>query len=168
MPISTGLLPEFEREMASTRKILAVVPESDTDWKPHPKSTSIGELALHLSNIVRWAAFTFDRTELDLAPPGGPPFEPPKFISVAKALAEFDTNVTTGKAAIASASDADWMVPWSLKFGGNILFTMPRVAVMRSVVMNHMIHHRGQMTVYLRLRDVKLPGIYGPTADEDM
>ena len=168
MAISASVLPEFEHEMASTRKILAIVPEADVDWKPHPKSTSLGALALHLSNIPHWSSVTLERTELDLSPPGGPAYDPPKFQSIAKALAQFDANVTAGKAAIQAANDADWMVPWSLKFGGKTIFSMPRVAVMRSFVMSHMIHHRGQMTVYLRLRDVPLPGIYGPSADEQM
>jgi uncharacterized damage-inducible protein DinB len=168
MAISTSILPEFEHEMANTRKILAIVPEGEAGWKPHPKSTSLGQLALHLSNIPHWTSVTIERTELDLAPPDGPRYEPPKFQSLAKSLAAFDDNVARGKAAIAGASDADWMVPWSLKFGGNTIFTLPRVAVLRSFVLSHMIHHRGQMTVYLRLRDVPLPGIYGPSADEQM
>ena len=165
MAISASVLPEFEHEMANTRKILAIVPEVDVAWKPHPKSTSLGALALHLSNIPHWASVTLEQTELDLAPPGGPPYDPPKFESVAKALDAFDANVSAGKSAIAAASDADWMVPWSLKHGGKTIFSLPRVAVMRSFVLSHMIHHRGQMTVYLRLRNVSLPGIYGPSAD---
>jgi uncharacterized damage-inducible protein DinB len=167
MTISASLLPEFEHEMANTRKILAVVPESETSWKPHPRSYSLGALALHLSNIPHWTSVTLDRTELDLAPPDGPPYDPPQFHSVAKALAEFDANVIQGRKAITAAADADWMVPWSLKHGGHTVFTLPRVAVMRSFVMSHMIHHRGQLTVYLRLRDVPLPGIYGPSADSE-
>jgi uncharacterized damage-inducible protein DinB len=168
MAISASLLPEFAQEMANTRKILAIVPEADVAWKPHPKSTSLGELALHLSTIPHWTAPTLERTELDLAPPGGPPYDPPQFQSVAKALADFDHHVARGKELIASASDADWTVSWSLKFGGKTLFTQPRAVVIRSFVLSHMIHHRGQMTVYLRLRDVPLPSIYGPTADENM
>jgi len=168
MAISASVLPEFEHEMASTRKILAIVPEGDAAWRPHPKSTSIGALALHLSNIPHWTSATLERTELDLAPPGGPTYDPPKFESIAKALADFDHHVAHGKQLIASATDADWMTPWTFKFAGQTRFTLPRVAVLRSFVMSHMIHHRGQMTVYLRLRDVPLPSIYGPTADEGM
>jgi uncharacterized damage-inducible protein DinB len=168
MAISASLLPEFEHEMANTRKILAIVPEADVAWKPHPKSTSLGALALHLSNIPHWTSATLERTELDLAPPGGPPYDPPKFQSVAKALADFDNHVARGKELIAGASDADWMVNWSLKLGGKTMFSLPRVAVIRSFVMSHMIHHRGQMTVYLRLKEIPLPSIYGPTADEQM
>jgi uncharacterized damage-inducible protein DinB len=168
MAISDKFLPEFVSEMATTRRVLVAAPEAAAKWKPHPKSYSMGDLALHLSNIPHWTSATFDRTELDLAPPDGPPYDPPRFVSMEKALADFDRNVEEGKRALAAASDADWAVPWSLKFGGRTIFTRPRTEVMRSFVMSHMIHHRGQMTVYLRLREVPVPPVYGPTADQDM
>jgi uncharacterized damage-inducible protein DinB len=108
------------------------------------------------------------QTELDLNPPGGPSFTPPDFGSTTGTLARFDDNVKKAREAIAAASDADFMVPWTLKNHGHVIFTLPRVAVLRSFVVNHIIHHRGQLSVYLRLRDVPLPSIYGPTADEPM
>jgi len=165
MAIAQSLLPEFAHEMATTRKLLGLVPAAHAHWKPHPKSTSLGELAMHLGNIPSWTAATLQQTELHLNPPGGPAWTTPKFESVAMLLQAFDDNVAAGQAAIAAASDTDFMVPWTLKNAGEVVFTLPRIATLRSFVISHMIHHRGQFTVYLRLRDVPLPSVYGPTAD---
>jgi uncharacterized damage-inducible protein DinB len=168
MSIAQTLLPEFESEMKTTRRILERVPEAEIGWKPHPKSTTLGELALHISNIPHWMTVALERTELDLAPPGGPSYDPPAFRSMAETLADFDRNVQQGRAAIAIASDADFAVTWTLKMGGQKIYAAPRFDVARSFVLSHLIHHRGQMTVYLRLKDVPLPSVYGPTADEGM
>lgn len=166
MSISQAVLPEFDQEMASTRRLLERVPEGDKDWKPHPKSYSLGDLAIHLANLVGWTIVTLKETELDLNPPGGPPWTPPRFSTTAAALTMFDDNVQGARAAIAATSDADFMVSWSLKNAGHTVLTLPRVVVLRSFVLNHLIHHRGQLSVYLRLRDVPLPSVYGPTADD--
>jgi uncharacterized damage-inducible protein DinB len=166
MSIADAALPEFDQEMANTRKLLERVPAAHTGWKPHAKSWAMGDLALHLANLPMWTTVTLKQTELDLNPPGGPGFTPPVFTNMTDALKMFDENVTTARAAIAGASDADFMVPWTLKNGGKAVFSLPRVVVFRSFVMNHMIHHRGQLTVYLRLKDVPLPSIYGPSADD--
>ena len=166
MSIADAALPEFDQEMTNTRKVLERVPDAHTSWKPHPKSWAMGELAVHLASLPMWTTVTLKQTEVDLNPPGGPGFTPPVFTSTADALKMFDENVKNGRAAIAGSSDADFMVPWSLKKGGKTVFSLPRVVVLRSFVLNHIIHHRGQMTVYLRLKDVPLPAIYGPSADD--
>ena len=166
MSIADSLLAEFDQEMATTRKHLERTPAQHADWKPHAKSMALGALAAHLAEVPSWIAAILTRTELDLNPPGGPAYASPKFESVPKLLAFFDEQVKAGRAAIAVTVDKDFMVPWSLKSGGAVYFTMPRIVVMRSFVMNHLIHHRGQFTVYLRLKDVPVPQTYGPTADE--
>jgi uncharacterized damage-inducible protein DinB len=165
MPIRDSLLPELDHEFATTRKLLASVPESKTGFRPHPKSWTLGELSLHVANVLTWLPATLKTTELDLAPPGGPAYLPPKFESAAATLRFFDETSSAARAAVAGVSDGDLMVPWTLKRRGQALFTAPRLSCVRSFVMNHMIHHRGQLTVYLRLCDVALPPVYGPTAD---
>jgi uncharacterized damage-inducible protein DinB len=166
MGIAQTLLPEFEHEAANTRKVLDRVPDAHASWKPHPKSWSLGELALHLANLPTWTAITLQQSELDVDPPGGKGFPKRVWESRAALLKTFDENVAAARAVIAATSDADMMKPWTLKKRGDVVFTLPRAAVMRSFVMSHSIHHRGQLTVYLRLKDVPLPFLYGPTADE--
>ena len=166
MSLAASLLPEFDQEIAATRRVLERVPADKAGWKPHPRSWSTGELSLHVANLLSWLRITMESTELDLAPPGGPGFQPMKFESPAATLAHFERHAAEGRAALAAASDADFAVPWSLKVGGTAKFTMPRSACVRLFVLNHLIHHRGQLTVYLRQCDVPLPSIYGPTADE--
>lgn len=166
MAIKDAILPELDHEMATTRKLLERVPEERADWKPHPRSMSLGDLSAHLANIPFWGTMTMQVPELDLNPPGGPGFKSPTFESTRATLARFDENVRQAREAVAAASDQDFMVPWTLKNGGQAIFTLPRVAVVRSFVLSHMIHHRGQLSVYLRLNDVPVPSIYGPSADE--
>jgi uncharacterized damage-inducible protein DinB len=165
MSIAELMLPDFDHETATTRTLLERVPDAKADWKPHVKSMSLGELAVHVSNITGWAPLTLKGTEFDTDPPGGVPYTPTKFESTAKTLEAFDEGVKTMRAMLAATTDGEMMVPWVLKSGGKTVFSMPRVAVFRSFIMNHVIHHRGQLSVYLRLCDVPLPGIYGPTAD---
>ena len=166
MKLSEMILPEFDLEMANTRKSLERVPEDKFEWKPHEKSTSLGGLATHLANIPSWTKNTFEQDELDLAPSGAPPLRLEPVKSRAELLAAFDKNVTSARAALENASDEDWQGKWSLLHGGKAIFTMPRTAVMRGFVMNHLIHHRAQLGVYLRLLEVPVPSIYGPSADE--
>jgi uncharacterized damage-inducible protein DinB len=165
MAIRDSLIPELQQELASTRSVLAVVPEAKTGFRPHPKSWTLGELSLHVANVLTWMSWTMKATELDLSPPGGPDLVPPKFESAAATLRFFDETSRAALAALSAASDEDLRVPWTLKRKGQSLFTLPRLACVRSFVMNHHIHHRGQLTVYLRMCDVPLPPIYGPTAD---
>ena len=148
--------------MAGTRKSLERVPEGKTEWQPHPKSMTLGRLAGHLAELPNWAVETMKRDELSLDGQYTP------FISSSpkELLAKFDANVAEARALIQSASDADLMKPWTLKVRGQTAFTMPKIAVLRGMVMNHIIHHRGQLTVYLRLNDVPVPSLYGPSADE--
>jgi uncharacterized damage-inducible protein DinB len=161
------LLPEFDQEMANTRKTLERVPDDKLGWKPHAKSGTLGWLAAHLTNIPNWATLTIGKDELDLAPAGQAP-QPPAAPKNRKELLEaFDKAVTEARAAISRTSDADFMKPWTLLKTGQNLMTMPKAAVMRSFVMNHLIHHRAQLGVYLRLNDIPVPSIYGPSADEN-
>ncbi len=165
MPLRDALLPEFDHEMANTRKVLERVPDADASWRPHPKSWTLGDLGAHLANIPHWGVLALTQSEFDLSPPGeAAPRR--KFEGAAANLRDFDTKLSAARAALAMASDSDLMAPWTLKKTGKSMFTLPRLAILRSFVLNHMIHHRGQLTVYLRLRDVPLPNLYGPTADE--
>jgi uncharacterized damage-inducible protein DinB len=162
MSILDALLPEFDHEMATTRRVLERVPEAQFGWKPHEKSFSLGDLAGHLSNIPYWCTMTLNATSLDLAT-----LERMKSpTSRAELLAGFDSRVTTAREHLSRATDPEFFVPWTLKMGDEEFFTMPRISVLRTFVMNHSIHHRGQLTVYLRLNNVPLPPVYGPTADE--
>jgi uncharacterized damage-inducible protein DinB len=166
MALSEALLPEFDHEMANTRKTLERVPEDKFDWKPHEKSMSLGNLATHLATLPSWVVFTINETSLDIAPVDGPPMKTEPATSRQEILDRFDESVKTAREALAGASDEQLFVDWSLLSGGNTVLTMPRVAVLRSFVMNHNIHHRAQLGVYLRLNDVAVPSIYGPSADE--
>jgi len=166
MKISETLLPEFDQEMANTRKALERVPAAKFSWKPHPKSSEFGALAAHIANMADWAGLTMQTDSFDYAPPGGPPYEAPKFASTEELLAAFDKSVAKARSALAAADDVAFLAPWSLMADGKTLMTMPRVAVIRSFVMNHTIHHRAQLGVYLRLNDIPVPAVYGPTADE--
>jgi uncharacterized damage-inducible protein DinB len=163
--LADTFLPQFDHEMASTKRVLERVPAQRMDWKPHQKSWTLGELATHIATIPGWAEPTMTRTVLDLAPkPGEPPRQ--RGAAPAAAGALLDRNVAASRAAIAAAADANFLVPWTLKSGDATIFTMPRIAVLRSFVLSHLIHHRGEMMVYLRLCDVPLPAVYGPSADE--
>lgn len=166
MPISEVLLPEFDQEMASTRRVLERIPDDRLEWQPHPKSMTLGRLAGHVAELPFWGVMTLQTQSLDIAPPGGPQFQPGVATSCAQVLGVFDKNVADTRAAISATSDEQWAVPWSLLAGGHVLMTMPRSAVVRSMVMNHSIHHRAQLGVYLRLNDIAVPGAYGPSADE--
>jgi len=160
------MLPEFDREMANTRKTLERIPEDKLDWKPHEKSTTMRGLATHLSNLVGWAVHTIEKDELDASPAGGEPLRAKPVESVQEALETFDKNVAAARAAIAGASDEHLMKPWTLMMGGKTIFTQPRMGVLRGFIMSHSIHHRAQLSVYLRLNDVPVPALYGPSADE--
>lgn len=165
MALKDALLPEYDHEMGTTRRLLERVPEADLAWKPHAKSFSLGQLAAHIANIPHWVDATFDVTVFDIESLGEDT-RPRQPESVAAILTAFDANVKKARAKIDAQPDPALFAKWTLKAGGHEMFTMPRTAVLRSFVMNHLIHHRGQLSVYLRLRDVPLPAIYGPSADE--
>lgn len=164
MPLVDALLPEFDHEMTTTRKLLERAPEDRFAWKPHGKSMSLGELATHLSVLPWWGEVTLTQADLDTAGIQRPAVA----TSRAELLATFDRHVAAARAALAGKSDAELTAPWSLRQGGHTIFTMPKAAVWRSFVMSHIIHHRGQLSVYLRLNDISVPSIYGPSADERM
>lgn len=166
MPIAQAMLPEFDQEMASTRKTLERVPDKKLDWRPHPKSGTMAWLAGHVANLPSWVNITFDQDTLDLAPAGAPPQQPQLPKSTQEILAAFDKNSAAARAALAKVSDEHLMKPWTLLKTGQTILTMPRIAVLRGFIMNHLIHHRAQLIVYLRLNDVPVPGLYGPSADE--
>jgi uncharacterized damage-inducible protein DinB len=163
MPLVDALLPEFDHEMTTTRKALERVPEDKFDWKPHAKSFSLGALATHLANLPTWGTETLTKSEIDLPAVQLPASALP---SKTDLLAAFDRNAAAARAAMAGKTDAELLAIWSLKRGGKTLFSMPKTAVLRSFVLSHIIHHRAQLGVYLRLLDVPVPATYGPTADE--
>jgi uncharacterized damage-inducible protein DinB len=167
MSISASLLPEFDNEMATTRKCLERVPDDKFAWKPHDRSMPFGDLANHIVEMATWCAVTMQTDSHDISPSdGGPADERAIAANNRELLAKFDATAAAAREALSEASDADYMKPWSLLAGGNVLFTMPKVAVIRTFVFNHIVHHRGQLSVYLRLNDVAVPSIYGPSADE--
>jgi uncharacterized damage-inducible protein DinB len=160
MSIAESLLPEFDQEMATTRRLLERVPGDKGKWKPHEKSFPLGHLAQLVASMPGWLTQALRETSLNLGGFPGYTYEKTETL-----LAVFDKNVKEARSAIAGSREADYGVPWSLKHGDQVLFTLPRAAVVRQTI-NHLIHHRGQLTVYLRLLDVPIPSIYGPTADE--
>ncbi|MDR0786680.1 MAG: DinB family protein [Gemmatimonadota bacterium] len=162
MSISDALLSEFDREMATTRRVLERVPDENPDWRPHPKSFPFSHLAQHVAAIPGWVIVTLSDTKLDLAAGAGNDYRPR---TTAQVLELFDENVRQAREAILAAKDSDYDVLWSLQMRDHVIYTLPRAAVFRQH-MNHLIHHRGQLTVYLRLRDIPVPSVYGPSADE--
>jgi uncharacterized damage-inducible protein DinB len=166
MSLAKALLPEFDHEMAGIRRVLERIPADRFDFKPHPKSFSIGQLASHLGTVPAWAVSTMATTELDFASPEIRAKMPKPSTNPQELLETFDKGVIQAREAIARATDEDLAVVWSGKNEGKTLFAFPRIAVLRTFVMNHAIHHRGQLTVYLRLLDLPVPALYGPSADE--
>jgi len=162
MSISATFLPEFDMEMANTRRTLERVPTDKFSWQPHTKSFTMGKLATHLATLPTWTGVTLTTSELDLSLP----FNQPKPATTEELLAVFDQNVAEARAILAGATDDVFFQTWTLKNGEQVIFSMPKVAVLRGFVFNHLVHHRGQMTVYLRLNDIPVPALYGPSADE--
>ena len=162
MGIADSLLPEFDHEMTVTRKLLERVPEDKLDWQPHQKSMTLGRLAQHVATIPMWGSVTLNQSELDL----GGNQQPEVMRQRDQMLATFDQHVANTRAALVGRGDGEMMAPWTLKRDGHTIFSMPKVAVWRSFVMSHLIHHRAQLGVYLRMHDVPLPSMYGPSADE--
>jgi uncharacterized damage-inducible protein DinB len=165
MAITEALLPEFDHEMATTRRLLDRVPESQLSWTPHDKSMTLGQLAGHLASIPFWCTATLRADSLDLATLGDDARPKPPG-SRASLLTQFDERVAVARERLAASTDPELLAPWTLKNGEQEYFTMPKISAIRTFVMNHIIHHRGQLSVYLRLNNVPIPPIYGPTADE--
>jgi uncharacterized damage-inducible protein DinB len=160
MAIRDALLPEFDQEMTTTRRVIERVPTDKREWKPHPKSFSLGHLTQLVSGMPSWITNAITETSLDLGGYPGYGYEKTEDL-----LQTFDKNVRDAHKAIESAKDSDYQVTWSLKRGEQVFFSAPRAVIVRQTL-NHLVHHRGQLTVYLRLIDVPVPSIYGPTADE--
>ncbi|MCC6493564.1 MAG: DinB family protein [Pirellulales bacterium] len=160
------LLPEFDREMHSTRKLLERLPDDKFDWRAHPKSNTIGWLANHLAEIPGWVAGVLNQTNFEIAPPGQAPYRTPQRARRQEVLDDFDKNAQAARQALAPTTDEAMRQSWSLLKGGEVMFTMPRADVMRYFILNHLIHHRAILTVYLRLNDIPVPGMYGPSGDE--
>lgn len=164
MSIARTLLPEFDNEMRNTRRALERIRPESLDFRPHEKSWTLGELATHIARLPTWTVSTLETDEFEMAgTERGKAIE-----STDGIVAELDRNVAEARRALEAASDDQFMSPWTLKNDGQVLFSMPKAAVVRSFVFNHIIHHRGQLTVYLRLAGLKVPGMYGPSADETM
>lgn len=166
MSFVQAALSEFENEAATTRRLLERIPDDKLGWKPHSKSMSMARLASHLAEIPEWAEGALVADEFDMHPPGGEMAQTKTYDSVAALLEGFDANVEKAKKALSSADDAAMGDTWSLKMQGATIFAMPRSAVIRIWVLNHLVHHRGQLSVFLRLNDIPVPSIYGPSADE--
>jgi uncharacterized damage-inducible protein DinB len=165
MSMSASLLSAFDHIIEGTRQHLESIPDDRLGWKPHDKSYSIGDLGTHLANLPSWVMMTLGQDELDVAPPGEDPPRMEPLGSSGEMVSTIDENATAARAAIEGASDEDLMAEWTLLKGGEALFTLPKIAVLRTFVMDHMIHHRGQLTVYLRLLDIPVKQTFGPTAD---
>lgn len=164
MPLVDSLLPEFDREMGLTRRALERVPDGQFEWRPHPTSVTLGRLAEHLTEMPLWATTTMTESGIDATASRPPDYHSPA--TRAAALAQFDARYKAARASLVNKTDAEFAAPWTLKAGGKEVFTAPKSTVMRNFVLNHMIHHRGQLMVYLRMLGIPVPSIYGPSGDE--
>jgi uncharacterized damage-inducible protein DinB len=162
MAFSQTLLPEFEEEMKNTRKLLECIPDGKLETQQHSRSITLAQLATHVALVPGWTKHLLDEEMLDLSPD----MKPFVVASRAELLAIFDRGVVEALGRICAASDEYWQTTWTFKIGGDTVFSMPRAAVMRSTIMNHLVHHRAQLGLYLRLDDVAIPGMHGPSADE--
>jgi len=162
--MSQALVPEFKQEMSLTRRCLERIPFDKLKWQPHKKSMTLGGLATHMVNLLSWTGIMLDQDVFDIAAQQPAPEEVEK---VDQALSIFDDQVAAACAALEKATDEQFMTTWTLKSGDQTIFAMPKIAVLRSFVMSHMVHHRAQLGVYLRLNDVPVPSVYGPSADEN-
>ena len=166
MSYAAMILPDFDREMANTRKVLERVPEDKLDWQVHPQSHTIGWNANHLAEIAGWVEGALTAPSWDIAPTGGEPYQSPKLTSRQEILDLFDRNVAAARKAIAAVKDDQMTQPWSLLNAGTPFFTISRATMLRSFVLNHLIHHRAILCVYLRLNNIPVPGMYDPSGDE--
>jgi len=162
MPIAAALLPEFDQEMATTRRVLESLPAEQLDYRPHPKSWTMGGLATHIATLPNWGKMTIELDAFDMSEPQE---RAPEGLTVAEIVERFDQSVAAARATLQGASDETMMAPWSLRDGGKEVFKMPRAAVFRGFVMNHLIHHRAQLSLYFRLAGLQPPFIYGPPAE---
>jgi uncharacterized damage-inducible protein DinB len=165
MNLIDPILAELAHEGATTRRLLERLPQDRLGWQPHQKSMTLGRLATHIAEIPGWVGSIVEKDEFDLGASG---YVPPTLGSVAEIIAMFDKSVATATETLKRQSNDRLLAKWQLKKNGKLVVEMPRLGMVRSFLMNHLIHHRGQLSVYLRLQNVPLPSIYGPTADEPM
>lgn len=158
-------LAELESEAAKSRRMLEQVPADRREWKPHERSMALGYLSDLVANIFSWVGMAITQDELDIAPKDGPKYKPAPLNTSAEFVAALDTAVTQAREALQKTTDAHLDTPWRLLAGGHLAFEQPRHQVIRDTFL-HSAHHRGQMTVYLRLLGLKVPSVYGPTADD--
>ena len=163
MRIAETILPEFDREMATTRRMLERFPADKVEWRPHETCMTLGRLAGHVAELAGWVIPTMNQDKLEMDPDR---YTPNIVKSAADAVKQFDETVKTARAAIAGAGDETFMKPWTFVARGQTIFTMPKIAVYRSFVMNHLIHHRGQLAAFYRIAGVPVPSLYGPSKDE--
>ena len=166
MSYAETFLPEFDQEMANTRKVLERISDDKMDWQAHSKSHTIGWNANHVADMPSWIVMVLTRPSLDIAPVDGPAHSTPKLAGDREIVAMFDRNVAAARKAIAGARDKELGDTWALLKGGEPVISLPRAAMIRSFVLNHIIHHRAILCVYLRLNDIPVPGMYGPSGDE--
>ena len=166
MSIADLLLPEFDAECATARRVLERVPDDRIEWKPHDKAFPMGHLAQLVAKLPGWTTFIITQTEFDIAPLERPKGSGYTFEKVTTLLEELDRNVVTARSLIAGVTDEELQVPWTLKAGGQPVSTMSRYMCLRINMINHLVHHRAQLGVYLRLTEQKVPQMYGPTADD--
>ncbi len=164
--IAELLLPEYDLEIATTRRVLQRVPDDRAEWRPHEKSFFMAHLAQLVAGIPAWAVPIMTQLELDIAPENPAPGSGYRVQPVASLLEQFDRGAAAGRAAIAAATPEDWDVQWTLKARGHAVDVKPRYLMLRTTVLNHLVHHRAQLGVYLRLLERPVPPMYGPTADE--
>lgn len=164
MTFSQTLLPEYDEEIRNTRKLLECVPDGKFDYQPHPKSMNMARLASHVAELPWWATCRVDLEVLEMQPGEKPWLASSK----EELLSHFDAKAAEAREKIAAASDEHWAQTWTFKYAGQVIMAMPRAQVIRGMVMNHLVHHRAQLGVYLRLLDIAIPGMYGPSADERM
>ena len=163
MALNEPLLQEMEQESASTRKMLQRIPEEYFGWKPHEKSYTLGRLASHVAELTGWVAFTLTTNEMDFAKGD---YKPANAATSKELIQLFETNYAISKEELQKATDEDLMQKWKFRNGDQIYFDLPKNVVIRNMAFNHIIHHRAQLAVYLRLLNLPVPGMYGPTADE--
>lgn len=160
-------LQEFDHEMGATRKVLERIPDEKLDWRPHEKSRTTAQLAEHIANLAGFPVQIVEKDSLDIAPPQKVPSTKPLPISQREILSKFDSNVSAARVALAKLTPESLKQPWILSSGGKTLVSLPRGAMLRVMGLSHLIHHRAQLGVYLRLNNVAVPAVYGPSADED-
>ncbi len=164
MSINQALIAELQQETINTKKILSIVPSDKFSWKPHEKSMSLISLAHHIAGLTGWASMVVNSDELDLAT-----LKSPKTPDNVQELLDFlDLNLNESVSALEKTTDENLHQMWKLRMGDQVFFELPKIVVIRTMCFNHIYHHRGQLSVYLRLLDVKIPGMYGPSADEEM